>query len=93
MDVEIVNADAAINTCEELFSYNSQLFSQIDELESIMSQIKSKWESNGMDKESYMLELEKQAQNLNELGELVQKLVNSISAYAKDAKQTSQKTM
>lgn len=94
MDIEIKNEDAVITTCEQVVkAYIPELDSDIGTLNSTLSKIKVKWESNGMDKESYVLELEKQIKNLGILNGAIIQLFNSILVYAENIKKTSSNTL
>lgn len=93
MDIEIKNVDGAISVCDKIISYKNQSASSVDELESILKKIASNWESSGIDKESYILELEKQINNLVILEEQITNLANTIKQYASSMKETSKRTV
>ena len=93
MDIEVKNTEAAIATCDDILSYNQQIVSHIDQLDDLISSVNSTWESTGMDKESYIQELQKQAGNLTKMSELIGNTARSISGYAQRQQQTSNKTM
>jgi len=92
MDIEIKNEDAAISVCEQIISYNNQNAAYIELLESALQKINANWESNGHDKESYVLELEKQIQNLKIMERGTNDLANSILNYVENIKATSSTT-
>lgn len=93
MDIEIKNEEAVISTCQQILSYNQQNASYIETLESALQRINADWESNGHDKESYVLELEKQINNLKIMENGTNELANSILRYVENIQATSSKTV
>lgn len=93
MDIEIKNEDAVITTCEQILAFNREAATQIDSLSNTLHRINADWESNGHDKESYVVELEKQIENLNILEKGITDLATSIKQYVETIKATSAKTV
>lgn len=94
MDIEIVNKSVVDSACNEILNSNlSELNTEIDELSQLLSQVKSRWESNGMDKESYILELEKQVNNLTTLEGLMRNLAITIQNYSDNIGKISKRTV
>ena len=60
MDIQIKDQSAALATCEELAKQANAMNGDITTLEGHLSKIKEVWASNGVDKESYVVELDKQ---------------------------------
>lgn len=93
MDIEIKNEEAAISTCQQIISYNQQNAAYIESLESALQRINADWQSNGHDKESYVLELEKQIQNLKIMERGTNDLANSILKYVENIQATNSNTL
>lgn len=93
MDIQVRNEDAAISTCQQILSLNQQSESHIETLEGALRRINSVWESNGKDKESYVVELEKQIQNLRTMEKGMTDLANGILRYVESIKTTGSSTM
>lgn len=93
MDIQINNASGALSNCNSLYAHASELNTKVSELTNYINKIKTNWQSNGMDKESYILELEKQSRNLNIIYENVKKLSSAISNYVSNANQISNLTI
>ncbi len=91
MDIEIKNADSAINDCNQLVQYSAQMQSQVDSLKNSLNRINANWESNGADKQSYVTELEKQIENLGIIEQCVTKFASTVRYYAEQIKATSAK--
>ena len=93
MDIQVRDFNAAYNTCEDISKYINEMNSQIDALDSILKNVKTKWESTGQDKETYMLELTKQSENLTFISQQISTFVKQIKNYVRSVQETSKKTM
>lgn len=93
MDIQIKNEDAAISTCQQILNYTKQTESHIDSLESTLQRINSAWESTGRDKQSYVVELEKQIQNLRIMEKAMNDLAANVLNYVQEIKATASSTM
>ena len=63
MDIQIKDENTALASCEELVQLSQTMNEDITALEAQLSKIKESWASNGIDKESYVVELDKQINN------------------------------
>lgn len=88
-DIEILNGSGALNNCSEMSTYSSQMDDCISSLNSDLQKINSNWSSNGIDKESYMVELNKQITKLQVIRDQLNKFSNAISNYVTNNSQVS----
>lgn len=94
MDIEIKNESIVLSVCEQATNtYIPQLNGEIDSITSSLTTIKSVWSSNGIDKESYMLELEKQLRNTIVLRDAMLQLFTTIKSYTGNLKQIRKRTV
>ena len=89
MDIQIKDQSAALAKCEELNKQAQALNEDITALESHLTKVKSNWASNGVDKESYVVELTKQIKNLRIICDSIKRLSSAISNYVSTANQIS----
>ena len=81
MDIQIKNEEEAVVSCINGKNSQKKLSEAINNLESVINKVKTTWESTGADKETYILELEKQVNNLRILGDSSLKFFNTIESY------------
>lgn len=94
MDIEIKNESQALNICGNAKSDKiKQLNSHINTLNSLINKIKVNWSSTGSDQASYIAELEKQANNLQEISNQSYRFFDVIERYVDSTQKTSQKTV
>ncbi len=94
MDIEIKNESQALNICGNAKSDKiKQLNSHISTLNSLINKIKVNWSSTGTDQASYIAELEKQANNLQEISNQSYRFFDVIERYVDSTQKTSQKTV
>ncbi len=93
MDIQVRDFNAAYNTCESISKYSNEMNAQIDALDGILNNVKTRWESTGQDKETYMLELRKQAENLTFINQQINTFVKQIKNYVRTVQETSNKTV
>ncbi len=89
MDIQIKNESAALTSCEELAKHANAMNEDITTLETNLSRIKDGWASNGMDKESYVIELDKQINNFRVICDAIRKLSSAVKNYVETANQIS----
>ena len=89
MDIQIKDQSAALATCEELAKQANAMNGDITTLEGHLSKIKEVWASNGVDKESYVVELDKQIRNFRTICDAIRKLASAIRNYVETANQIS----
>ena len=80
MDIQIKNEEEAVVSCINGKNSQKKLSEAINNLESVINKVKTTWESTGADKETYILELEKQVNNLRILGDSSLKFFNTIES-------------
>lgn len=91
-DIEILNHEQAVNICSTAISKDIAKYeSEIAALTATLTKIKSNWQSNGMDQESYVQELDKQIKNVETLKTASKNVFNAVNTYAEQVKATSQK--
>ena len=94
MDIEIKNESQALNICGNAKSDKiKQLNSHISTLNSLINKIKVSWSSTGSDQSTYIAELEKQANNLQEISNQSYRFFDVIERYVDSTQKTSQKTV
>lgn len=94
MDIEIKNESQALNICGNAKSDKiKQLNSHISTLNSLINKIKVNWSSTGSDQASYVAELEKQANNLQEISNQSYRFFDVIERYVDSTQKTSQRTV
>ena len=94
MDIEIKNESQALSICESAKSGKiRQLNDHISTLNTLINKINTGWSSTGSDKETYVKELQKQANNLKIISDQTYKFFDVISRYVKNTQNTSKKTV
>ena len=81
MDIQIKNEEEAVVSCINGKNSQKKLSEAINKLQGNLTKIKSNWESTGADKESYIIELEKQMNNLVIIGDVSLKFFKTIESY------------
>lgn len=89
MDIQIKDESAALASCDELIKHANAMNGDITTLEGHLSKIKEVWASNGVDKESYVVELDKQIRNFRVICDAIRQLGNSVKNYVTTANQIS----
>lgn len=94
MDIEIKNESQALTICGNAKSDKiKQLNSHISTLNSLINKIKVSWSSTGSDQSTYIAELEKQANNLQEISNQSYRFFDVIERYVDSTQKTSQNTV
>lgn len=93
MDIEIKNAQGAIDNCNSIMAYRKALSDKIASLQSLVQKLESNWQSGGADKETYLAELNKQINNYTILETTIGRFANTVTTYAQNIQQTSKKTV
>ena len=94
MDIEIKNESQALTICGNAKSDKiKQLNSHISTLNSLINKIKVNWSSTGSDQSTYIAELEKQANNLQEISNQSYRFFDVIERYVDSTQKTSQNTV
>lgn len=93
MDIQVKDFSRALSSCETVSKYVNELNGHVDALEDILVKVKTKWESTGQDKESYMVELEKQVSNLTFINQQIDTFVKQIRNYVHSVQETSKKSI
>lgn len=89
MDIQIKDESAALASCEELAKQANAMNEDITTLETHLTKIKDAWASDGMDKESYIVELDKQVSNFRLICDKIRKLSSVLQDYVTTANQIS----
>lgn len=74
-------------------SHSKAMSEHIDNLDNILLKVRTNWESTGQDKESYMLELQKQVTNLTIINDNINNFVAQIKNYVRNVQETSNKNV
>jgi len=69
------------------------LYGAYNDLKQNLEKISTNWESNGMDKQSYVIGLEKEVSKMNDLVEQLSLLESKVKQYIEDLKVTSNNTI
>ena len=94
MDIEIKNQEQVLSICQTVQNEKlKQLSNCISSLESNISSVKEKWSSTGIDKETYVIELEKQVENLRTIYQLLGGFSKTITNYTESVKRTAANTI
>ena len=93
-EIEILNPSQAETICSTALStYIPQYETQISNLTATLTKIKNNWQSNGMDQESYVKELEKQIKNLTIIKDTSKQFFTAISNYTANTQQISSRAV
>lgn len=93
MDIQVKDFNAASSICESIARYSAEINAEIDSLDSIITNVNSKWSSTGQDKEAYMQELRKQAENLTFINQQIDSFVKNVNQYLATIQETRNKTI
>lgn len=93
MDIQVRDEQQALSSCSSGKSNQKELSAAINNLEALLKKFNSAWESTGQDKETYILELEKQINNLRIIGDASLKFFNSIESYIHRVQQAKARTL
>lgn len=92
-DVKVMDPEQAIDDCNYINERSQKLYNTAEILNTNLIRIENDWESNGLDKESYVTELKKQIENIFLLCKAIRNVTNPIIYYAENAKEISSKNM
>lgn len=93
MDIQVKDEQRALSSCTNGKNNQKKLSEAISSLEGIINKVKTTWESTGADKETYIIELEKQINNLRILGDSSLKFFDTIQSYITQIQQLRAKTV
>lgn len=93
MDIQVKDEQSALTSCSNGKSNQKKLNEAISNLEGLLNKVKTSWESTGADKETYILELEKQINNLRIIGDSSLKFFNTIQSYIAQIQQLRARTV
>ena len=93
MDIQVKDEQRALASCTNGKNHQKKLNDAINSLESLINKVKTTWESTGADKETYILELEKQISNLRVIGDSGMKFFNTIQSYITQIQQLRARTV
>ena len=92
-EIEILNTTHAQNICSTALSSDIAKYeSEISGLTATLTKIKSNWQSDGVDQQSYIKELDKQIKNVEILKNASKGVFNTVSNYATNAQKISDKS-
>lgn len=93
-DIEILNPAQVEMICSTALATDiSKYESEISSLTATLTKIKSNWQSNGMDQQSYIQELDKQIKNVEILKQASEGIFKTVSSYAQNTQQISSKAV
>lgn len=89
-EIVIKNEEGALKVCESILKYNNELEQHIECLNDLLRNVNMKWESNAQDKESYIIELDRQINTLVNIKEQLNSFAKGIIKYVEYVKKESQ---
>jgi len=92
-DIIIKNADSAISICGDIVALRNSISNEIAQLTDALNEVKSNWESSGLDRQSYVSEMEKAIKELEVVINALSNVSGSARNYAVQMKTLAQKTV